>query len=56
LECFITLCIPDILLLFLQKINDGFGDLGEVRDEFLIITDQFDETVDLIHSPWRLPI
>jgi hypothetical protein len=29
LECFITLCILDKLL-FLQKISDGFDNLGEV--------------------------
>jgi hypothetical protein len=30
LQRFITLCIPDKFLLFLQKISDGFGNLGEV--------------------------
>jgi hypothetical protein len=30
LECFIMFCILDIILLFLQKISNGFCILGEV--------------------------
>jgi hypothetical protein len=56
LECFIKLCIPDILFVFLQKISDGFGDLKEVQDEPSIITHQSEGTADLMHNPWRLPI
>jgi hypothetical protein len=44
---------PNILL-FLQKISDRFGNLGEVQDESMIIASQSEETVDLMHSPWRL--
>jgi hypothetical protein len=47
--------IPDILLL-LQKIDDGFGNLGEVWDEPSVLTRKPEETADLMHSPWRLPI
>jgi hypothetical protein len=56
LECFITLCIPDILHIFLQNISDGFSDLREFQDESSIITSQSEETTDLMHNPWWLPI
>jgi hypothetical protein len=49
------LCILDILLL-LQKIGDGFDDLGEVWNEPPVITSQPEETMDMMHKPWRLPI
>jgi hypothetical protein len=50
------LCILDKLLLFLQMISDGFGNLGEVRDESAIVANQSEKTVDMMHSPWWLPI
>jgi hypothetical protein len=50
------LYIPDILLLYLQKISDGFGNLGEVWDECVIVASQSEKTANLIHSPWWLPI
>jgi hypothetical protein len=56
LKYFITLGIPDKLLLFLQKVGDGFDDLGKVWDEPMIIVSQSEKTADLMHSPWRLPI
>jgi hypothetical protein len=56
LECFITLCIPDKLLLFLQKIIIGFSNLGEVQDESAVVASQSEKIADLMHSPWRLPI
>jgi superfamily I DNA and/or RNA helicase len=56
LERFITLDIPDILLIFLQKISDELSNLGEVQNEFLVITNQSKEIVDLMHSPWWLTI
>jgi hypothetical protein len=37
LERFITLGILDKFLLFLQKIRDGFGNLGEVQNESAIV-------------------
>jgi hypothetical protein len=45
------LSIPNIILL-LQKIGDGFGNLVEVQNEPLVITSEPEETVDLMHSPW----
>jgi hypothetical protein len=56
LKCFITLCILNKLLLFLQKISVGFGNIGEVRDESKIIASQSEKTADLMDSPWRPPI
>jgi hypothetical protein len=50
------LYIPDILLHFLQKISDGFGDLGEIWDESSIVASQSKEIADLMHSPWWLSI
>jgi hypothetical protein len=50
------LCILDKLLLILQKISDGFGNLGEVQDESVIIASQCEKTMDLMHSPWQHPI
>jgi hypothetical protein len=56
LKYFITLGIPDKLLLFLQMVSDGFDDLGKVWDEPMIIVSQSEKTADLMHSHWRLPI
>jgi hypothetical protein len=56
LECFITLYIPEVLLLFLQKTSDEFSNLEEIQDESSIVTNQPEETADLMHSPWRVPI
>jgi hypothetical protein len=56
LECFITLGIPDKFLLFHQKIRDGFGNLGEVKNESAIVASQVEKAADLMHSSWRLPI
>jgi hypothetical protein len=56
LECFITLCILDILLLFLQKNNNRFGNVREVMDECAIVASQSEKTVNLMHSSLRLPI
>jgi hypothetical protein len=56
LERFITLCIPDKFLLFLQKISDGLGNLGEVQNKSVIVASQAKKTADLMHSSWRLPI
>jgi hypothetical protein len=56
LERFIMLCIPAIFLIFIQKISDGFGDFREVQDESMIIASQSEEAVNLMHSPWWLPI
>jgi hypothetical protein len=53
---FITLCIPDKFLLFLQKISDGFGNLGEVWNKSTIIVSQAEKVAVLMHSPWWLPI
>jgi hypothetical protein len=55
-ECFITLYIPDKLLLFLQKISNGFGNFGEIQNKSAIVASQAEKTTDLMHSPWRLPI
>jgi hypothetical protein len=56
LERFITLDIPDKFLLFHQKIRDGFGNLGEVQNESVIVASQAEKAADLMHSPWRLSI
>jgi hypothetical protein len=56
LECFITLYIPEVLLLYLQKSCDEFSNLEEIQDESSIVTNQPEETADLMHSPWRVPI
>jgi hypothetical protein len=50
------LCILDKLLHFLQKISDGFDNLGEVCDESAIIANQSEKIADLMHSSWRLSI
>jgi hypothetical protein len=50
------LCILDVLLIFLQKISNEFGNLREVQDESTIIVTQPKETVNMVHSPGRLPI
>jgi hypothetical protein len=51
----VKLGVPQVLLI-LQKVSVGFGNPGEVWDEPLVITSQPEETVDLMHSPWMLPI
>jgi hypothetical protein len=51
LECFITLCIPDKFLIFLQKISDGFGNIGEVWNKHAIVASQAEKTADLMHNP-----
>jgi hypothetical protein len=56
LERFITLCIPDKFLLFLQKISDGFDNLAEVCNKSEIVASQAEEAADLMHSPWQLLI
>jgi hypothetical protein len=56
LECFIVLSIPNKFLLFIQKIRNGFGNLGEVQNKYVIIASQAEKASDLMHSPWRLPI
>jgi hypothetical protein len=56
LERFIMLCNLDKFLLFLQKISDGFGNFGEVRNISTIVASQAEKTVNLMHNPWRLPI
>jgi hypothetical protein len=56
LEHFITLYVSDKLLIFLQKISDGFDNLGEVWNKSAIVASQAEKVVDLMHSPWQLPI
>jgi hypothetical protein len=56
LERFITLGVPDKFLLFLQKIRDEFGNLGEVQNESAIVASQAEKAADLMHSPWWLAI
>jgi hypothetical protein len=56
LERFITLSIPDKFLLFLQKIRDGFGNLGKVQKKSVIVASQAEKASDLMHSPWWPPI
>jgi hypothetical protein len=56
LERFITLSIPDKLLLFLQEIRNGFGNLGEIQNKSVIIASQAEKAPDLMHNPWWLPI
>jgi hypothetical protein len=56
LERFITLCIPHKFLIFLQKISDGFGNLGEVWNKPAIVASQAEKTADLMHNPWWLLI
>jgi hypothetical protein len=51
LECFITLCILDKLLIFFQKISDGFGNLGEIWNKSAIVSSQAEKAVDLMHNP-----
>jgi hypothetical protein len=48
--------IPNKLLIFLQKISNGFGNLGEVQNKSTIVASQAEKDADLMHSPWRLPI
>jgi hypothetical protein len=55
-ECLITLSIPNKFLLFLQKICNGFGNLGEFRNKYAIVASQVENASDLMHGPWRLPI
>jgi hypothetical protein len=50
------LSILNKFLLFLQKIRNGFGNLGEVQNKSTIVASQADKASDLMHSPWRLPI
>jgi hypothetical protein len=50
------LSIPDKFLLFLQKICNGFGNLGEVWNKSVIVASQAEKASDLMHSHWRLPI
>jgi hypothetical protein len=40
LERFIALSIPNKFLLFLQKIRNGFGNLGEVQNKSTIVASQ----------------
>jgi hypothetical protein len=42
--------------LFLQKISDGFGNLGEVQNKSTIVARQVEKVADLMHSSWRLSI
>jgi hypothetical protein len=56
LERFITLCIPDKFLLFLQKISDWFRNLGEVQNKSTIVASQAEKAVNLVHNPWWLSI
>jgi hypothetical protein len=56
LESFITTCIPNKLFTFLQQISDGLGNLGEIRDESLIVASQSKEATNLVHILGRLPI
>jgi hypothetical protein len=53
LKCFITLCIPDIVLILLQKISDVFSNIGEVQNESSVINSQ---STDLMQNPWWFPI
>jgi hypothetical protein len=55
-ERFITLSIPNKFLLFLQKIRNGFGNLGEIWNKSTIVASQAKKASDLMHSPSRLPI
>jgi hypothetical protein len=48
--------IPNKFLFFLQKIHNGFGNLGEVRNKSVIVASQAEKASDLMHNPWRLPI
>jgi hypothetical protein len=48
--------ILDKLLIFLQKISNGFGNLEEVQNKSTIGASQAEKAADLMHSPWRLPI
>jgi hypothetical protein len=50
------LSIPDKFLLFLQKIHNGFGNLEEVQNKSAIVASQAKKALDLMHSPWQLPI
>jgi hypothetical protein len=50
------LCILDKLLIFLQKISNGFDNLREVQNKSAIVASQAEKAADLMHSPWRLPI
>jgi hypothetical protein len=49
-------CILDKFLLFLQKISDGFRNLGEVRNKSTLVASQAEKAADLMHNPWLLPI
>jgi hypothetical protein len=55
-ERFIALSIPNKFLLFLQKIRNGFDNLGEVWNKSAIVASQAEKASDLMHGPWRLPI
>jgi hypothetical protein len=55
-ECFIAISIPNKLLLFLQKICNGFGNLREVRNKSTIVASQVEKASNLMHNPWLLPI
>jgi hypothetical protein len=45
------LCVLDKLLMFIQKISDGFGNLGEFWNKSAIVASQAEKAVDLMHSP-----
>jgi hypothetical protein len=45
------LSILDKFLLFLQKISDGFGNLGEVWNKPAIVARQAEKAADLMNSP-----
>jgi hypothetical protein len=48
--------ILDNFLLFIQKITNGFGNLGEVQNKTVIVATQAEKTMKVMHSPLRLPI
>jgi hypothetical protein len=50
------LCVLDKLLIFLQKISDGFDNLEEVQNKSATVAYQAEKTANLMHSLWWLPI
>jgi hypothetical protein len=51
LEHFITLRILNKLLIFLQKISNGFDNFGEVWNKSVIVAREAEKAVNLMHSP-----
>jgi hypothetical protein len=48
--------IPHEPFTFLQQIDDGLGNLGEIQDEPSMVANQSKKVVNLAHRLGRLPI